>query len=134
STRGRQRSHSPRRSSSWDSATVSSRGRVRARCRTKSSSPWLEPMASLVGVLGREEHGSIANVRRDKIDARLNREGRDGCGLRESNISTSPLSEVTGGTAVKIKYIVPYPFGPEGVRLRAEQIPPELYRPDVSFD
>jgi allantoin racemase len=46
----------------------------------------------------------------------------------------APFSEVTGEAAVKIKYIVPYPFGPEGVRLRADQIPPELYRPDVSFD
>lgn len=35
---------------------------------------------------------------------------------------------------MKIKYIVPYPFGPEGVQLRADQIPPALRRPDVTFD
>lgn len=35
---------------------------------------------------------------------------------------------------MRIKYIIPYPFGPEGVQLRADQIPPELHRPDVSFD
>ena len=35
---------------------------------------------------------------------------------------------------MKIKYIVPYPFGPEGVQLRAAQIPPQLHRSDVSFD
>jgi allantoin racemase len=34
---------------------------------------------------------------------------------------------------MRIKYIVPYPFGPEGVELRAAQIPPELRGPDVSF-
>jgi allantoin racemase len=34
---------------------------------------------------------------------------------------------------VKIKYIIPYPFGPEGVQLRAEQIPPQLHRPGVTF-
>lgn len=35
---------------------------------------------------------------------------------------------------MKIKYIVPYPFGPEGVALRAEQIPEALRGPDVVFD
>jgi allantoin racemase len=35
---------------------------------------------------------------------------------------------------MKIRYIVPYPFGPEGVQLRADQIPQALRRPDVTFD
>jgi allantoin racemase len=35
---------------------------------------------------------------------------------------------------VEIKDIISYPFGPEGVQLRADQIPPQPHRPDVSFD
>jgi len=35
---------------------------------------------------------------------------------------------------MKIKYIIPYPLGPEGVQLRADQIPSSLRRPDVSLD
>jgi allantoin racemase len=34
---------------------------------------------------------------------------------------------------MRIKYVIPYPFGPEGVQLRADQVPSELRRPDVDF-
>jgi allantoin racemase len=35
---------------------------------------------------------------------------------------------------MRIKYVIPYPFGPEGVQLRADQIPPALRRSDVDFE